>query len=260
MQTQIRTFRTMSTSSVGTPSNDEDSSAFDLLTDEVVAHVLSFVPPLDLLRSSCRTCARFALLLREDAFWRTSLQCNERFTNKHSGDRLTIHQLQRYALYDAAMAAEDEQDVGWNLLQRGSLLPTVETALELKRTGRSVCAASSTDRASEGLENVLTSLRAPSLFHRFLKTWWSSTATVEPDVRNEVLMFATQYRTCLMTEVLIQPLRDPYIGHVCYSWKFTKIRVRYNRTTFVPETIVENRWLYTYSRYVCALSGVLVAA
>lgn len=201
---------------------EDDSKAVLDLSDELVAYVLSFVPPLDLLRSASLTCARFSALLRDDNFWKRSQSCNEMLRMKHGDYSFTTHQLQRYALYNAAAAGVNEEAL--DILQHDTVLPTYETVRNLKQKGRSTCAASTTDRPSEAVENILTSLRAPSVFHRFLRTWWSSTPTIQPDARNEVLMFATKYPTSLMTEVHLQPLRDPYIGHVVYSWKLTKIR------------------------------------
>ena len=205
------------------------ASCFEALSDELVGSVLSFVPPLDLLRSTIQTCQRFRDILNGDEFWQKGIDSSARLldNNKRLPIALTTHQLQLYSLYDSTLVVaeeEKEEEEILALLQHGSVLPSFEVAQQLKATRRFTCAASTTDRFSECIENVLQDdSRAPrisTMFRQFLlpTTWWSSQPTPAPDSRNEILLFATRYPTCVLTTVRIKPLLDPYLGHVVYSW------------------------------------------
>ena len=215
-----------------------DSSSFDSLTEEILYLILSFVPPLDLLRTVCLCCTRFSEAIQSELFWQKSMPSTAKLFH-HDDDleslRLSRHHLQRYAVYDDAVNSGDKMTL--ELLQHGSILSTREVSLRLRSQGKRTCAASTTDRVTESIENVLplsssaassSSSRsgspepgsATSFFHRFRfsQTWWSSRPTPQPDTRNEVLLFTTRAPLCLMTQVQVKPLLDPYMGHVVYSW------------------------------------------
>ena len=234
------TLKTMTT----TERNDEGSTTtaamtencFDCLTDEILFLVLSFVPPGDLLRKVCTSCTRFAAAIQSDTFWIKSTASSATLLEKVNPSLcLSKHQLQQYSLFDAAVKNSRHDDTTTTtttlkLLQHGSVLCTRETAVQLRRQGKRTCAASTTDRPTESLENVLSVSHdnnndgdriAGSIFFRrfrFSQQWWSSRPTPEPDTRTEVLLFTTCAPLCLLTQVLVKPLLDPYVGHVVYSW------------------------------------------
>ena len=193
---------------------------FESLTEELLLWVLTFVPPSDLLRNGCLVCTRFNRVLLKIVFWK-SLESSEILLKKKMPLPLTKHQLQRYALHRSATTMNQKGILV--ILEEGSVLSTAEEARRLKRNGLLVCAASTTDRPSEELENVLSSRTIPTGYNflgrlHFLRKWWSSRPTPEPDTRNEVLLFATRAPVCIITQILVKPLLDPYIGHTIYSW------------------------------------------
>eukprot|EP00977_Amphora_coffeiformis_P014711 scaffold4201_cov178-Amphora_coffeaeformis.AAC.6 len=208
---------------------NKEGCFFDGLTEELLLWVLTFVPASDLLRNGCLVCTRFKRILQEETFWK-SLESSEILLKKKLEMPLftvSKHQLQRYALYQTAFAMNQKEIL--DILEEGSVLSTCEEARRQKSNGMLVCAASTTDRASEELENVLSSRIDQAAYNflgysHFIRKWWSSRPTPEPDTRNEVLVFTTSAPICVLTQVSLKPLLDPYIGHTIYSWKYTKIR------------------------------------
>lgn len=196
-----------------------EENCFDCLTDEILFVLFSFVSPTDLLRQVCTTCTRFADIVQSETFWRKAFVSTAKLL-EHGQLPLVLskHQLQRYALYQ--MAKQDGDARLLKLLQHGSVLACRETSLQLKKkSGRRTCAASTTDRDTESIENVLalTSNSNANFFRRFRFTqrWWSSRPTQQADARSEVLLFTTRAPLCLLTQVKIKPLLDPYMG-VCF--------------------------------------------
>ena len=200
---------------------EEEGCFLENLNEELLFSVLTFVQPLDLLRSGCLVCTRFNRVIQEEAFWKYLESSEQLVKGRPEMPPFTKHQLQRYTLHKNASDTIHTNIL--ELLEEGSVLPTSEEARRLKRNEVLVCAASTTDRPSEELENVLSSRLDQAthnfLFHpHFMKKWWSSRATPQPDTRNEVLVFATRAPVCVLTQVSIKPLLDPYMGHTIYSW------------------------------------------
>ena len=141
-----------------------------LASDELLALVLAFVPPADLLRSAARVSRRFADAVSSEAFWRAhplSPSAQPRPDDcRDNGDAsarllppLTKHQLQRCCLFIAACREGGEgEDAIKARLGLNSVL-TSRTEAEGLRTRlpneRRTCAASSTDHWNELVENVL---------------------------------------------------------------------------------------------------------
>lgn len=195
---------------------------FEILTEDLLLWVLTFVPPSDLLRNGCLVCTRFYGALRQEQFWRSLESSKILLKQQHMPMPLTRHQFQRYGLFRDAVTAK-QYGILATVLEEGSVLETTGEAIRLKRNGRLVCAASTTDRPSEELENVLPSRVAQGGYNflgrnHFLRKWWSSRPTPEPDTRSEVLLFTTRAPVCVITQIHVKPLLDPYVGHTIYSW------------------------------------------
>ena len=140
------------------------------LSVELWMEILSFVPPLELLRSVTHVSKGLATLLNSRAYWRFLVHRLIRGSLSNNVDPLNLHQLQRYCIYVTLPPAE-----GTNypeFLNYGSLLLTKDAADSIRMTNfatgtttkhpmkihaRRVCLASSTEHASELLENVLCS-------------------------------------------------------------------------------------------------------
>jgi len=98
--------------------------------------------------------------------------------------------------------------------------------------GARTCLASSTDNASEHLQNVLPGGQRPIIgngelprfmdFHRRLR-WWSSRATATQDT-SETLLFGVDCPLALLSRVEILPLIDPFTRRQIYSWRETIVK------------------------------------
>mmetsp|Transcript_14357 Transcript_14357/g.19992 ORF Transcript_14357/g.19992 Transcript_14357/m.19992 type:complete len:554 (+) Transcript_14357:227-1888(+) len=170
------------------------------IPDDLVLEILSWVPPLDLLRSTALVSIRFATLLVDDDnklgnttkswkhFW-------EHYNTRAITFQLSARQLQRCCIYAAAIrsassSSQDDHDhdndnryvssphnyhpyrsriintsfghhhhktVIPSFLHDGSVLVSRDAAWNLASTGFRACVASTTEFASEQIENVLAS-------------------------------------------------------------------------------------------------------
>jgi hypothetical protein len=215
----------------------------DSLSDELLLLIIAWIPPLDLLQSVNLVNKRWARQIalhwtqQRQLFEGGNVSLSSRSpTNGLKEDEsqsmppsLNCHQLQRCCMYSAAVAGQPVPlDASTNLpscLKFGSVLPSQGIASTIKsRWGLSVCAASTTDHAGEGLENVLPApySHVPTITRRNV-SWWSSRPYPSTE-STETLLFTTNVPLVFLTRVLIQPLLDPYGNGACYTWKRTIIR------------------------------------
>jgi hypothetical protein len=196
------------------PGDFSNSPLQNMLSDEVLLSMLSWVPPSDLLKSICLVNKRLGNLIREDLFWKL-LVPDVFLGNAH----LTKHQLQRYWLYYTSLTLHEEIPA---CLQLGSVFLSQAEAVQLRtQSGTRTCAASTTDHTNEGIENVLSLESDGHRRFRDGSTWWSSRPN-QSQHSEEVLLFTTRYPVCLLRNVRIKPLRDPMLN--VYMWRYTVIR------------------------------------
>jgi hypothetical protein len=253
------------------------------LTEELLRRIFTFLSPQQLLQGISCTCVHWATLVKDDAFWRQqhpscrSLGCRTTTTRqmKQKENNLvspvlppsftpTLHQLQRYAVFQQAVYYQQQHEQAQQQqqrpetttdqktaslllyqLQHGSVLTTRKEGWRTHMTmQRATCVASTTDRPGEAVTNVLP---VPAVVQAFSQRfgrghfagtaaavaamtaaagqgWWSSQPTVHPDDRNETILVTTKAPVTIVTQIQIKPLLDPYVGHVVYSWKSTTIR------------------------------------
>mmetsp|Transcript_2382 Transcript_2382/g.3523 ORF Transcript_2382/g.3523 Transcript_2382/m.3523 type:complete len:382 (+) Transcript_2382:1-1146(+) len=208
------------------------------LPDHLLVESLMWVDPMDLLLSATRVSVRFASTIRDEHFWKlliTNLGSHE----KADLSCLTLVQLQRCCLFqvfakekaanDDGEEEEKEKDKSiLKALEFGSILPTKETSLLLKLGSFRTCLASTTDHENEFIENVISDRSTrknyegiPPLRRRV--SYWSSKPSATPE-SDETLLFTTKYPDTLISTVRIKPLRDPYLGDRCYTWKNISIK------------------------------------
>ena len=194
------------------------------LPPELIFAILQWVLPLDLLRSVSFTCRQFSEVIQSDNFWH-QLVPNKQYLNQH--------QLQRYSLYLFESNPNDIPGLSLRLpsnevdlsgcLRYGSLLASFADAQNLSRRGFRVCLASTTDHNNESVENVLPF--SPQSTRALARpSWWSSRPSSSQD-SSEILLFTTIYPHCVLSEIRIKPLVDPFQGSPTYTWKQTIIRV-----------------------------------
>lgn len=218
----------------------------ETLSDDLLMVILSWVPPLDLLRSASWLSRRFAaLIFRHEPFWQSLLPANK---------SLTLRQMQRYCIF-----ADSKEPPLW--LGYGSLLVQKEIALTLReRNEGRTCLASTTEYTKECIEHVLpeTGFELPlaseemnsitDLDFTLGGLWWSSRPSATQDT-NELLLFTTRYPVALISDVAIKPLLDPFNRETVYTWKNTVIRAyrlgadsfvtRANLPCVIPHTDIE---------------------
>lgn len=202
----------------------------EMLPDTVLMELLHWIPPRDLLCSVSQTSKRFAEIVNDDALW---LSIGRGLLPSY----ITKHQIQRCCLF----AASDNKDEHPRFLEYGSVLCSRDDACDLRRASHldvsRACLASTTDRYTEMIENVLSNAH-PTYFswETFLLTlerpepwlsqqtkYWSSRSTASQDT-NETLVFATRCPSTLISEVWIKPLIDPFLGDQKYTWKSLSIK------------------------------------
>jgi hypothetical protein len=182
------------------------------LPPELISTILQWVLPLHLLKSASFTCRQFSEVIQSDNFWH-QLVPNKQYLNQH--------QLQRYLLY--VFQSNPNHIPGLSLrLRYGSLLASFADAQNLSRKGFRVCLASTTDHNTESVENVLQF--SPQSTRALARpSWWSSRPSSSQD-SSEILLFAAVYPHCVLSEIRIKPLMDPFQGSTTYTWKQTIIR------------------------------------
>jgi hypothetical protein len=215
-----------------------------LLSDELLRLILDFVPSLELLRSTVHASKRFALQIQQKSFWQNHVPRSD-ITNC-----FTRHQLQCYCICEESARKNNTSDSTPTCLKTGSVLisrPKAREWLSPSEEGsngrsRVVCIASTTDHANENLENVLPDPNDDVDTERFAprervalargifafmipprERWWSSRPSHTQD-KGERLLFSLKYPECIVSEVWIKPLRDPFHDEPVYTWKQTKIQ------------------------------------
>lgn len=199
----------------------------DSISDDLLAYILGWAHPLELLEEAALVCHRFESIVAKDIFWRLHPLIQHQQLLHHQLRTLTKHQLQRCCIMEA-----DAPDTP-GCLDYGTALPSRSEAKFLREnTDRRVCVASTTDHEKEAIENVLQdddyqfNIVRTNWEDDSMVSWWSS----QPAPRDnsiETLMFATKYPLTVILRVKICPLRDPYLSmiqDVFYTWKKTVIR------------------------------------
>ena len=229
---------------------EREARIHQLLSDELLVLVLSWVPPLDLLQSSSRVCRRWNACLRPEWFWKSILRIAKPSTKTTKTENmnqrcwqnlqsLTKEQIQRYLVlcYELEpLTGSDSPEDFPNpprCLQYGSLLLTQTQAHEyFQDTDHRICAASTTDHINEAIENVLPTQGGSRGYYRVADSsrWWSSQPNTDTE-SEETLLFALNHPTNLLTQVSIKPLRDPFNRRDVYTWKETIIRAYYIKNT-----------------------------
>jgi hypothetical protein len=230
------------------------------LSDELWMQVLNFLPPLDLIRHVARVSQPLAELLQSRSFWSFHTQCLlPHWSTERELNLLNTHQLQRVCIFVSGTQNTDCEDRSCSktrqfrekfprALHHGSLLVSREVAEAIRKLNfaqeqqgkyqpvhaRRVCLATSTEHASEMLENVLASkqdyelevqshmdydvVSAPVAFSRARNMrWWSSQPTDTKDT-NETLLFVTNCPLAMLHSLSIKALLDPFTRDRIYGW------------------------------------------
>lgn len=205
-------------------------------------HILSWVPPLDLLRSVARVDTHLSSIIQLDAFWeslaahlllrKTKLSESEsepEGTSKTENQEqkegpssssllsLNKHQLQRVCLYRAATSVIKEQPPP-ACLRFGSLLISQQQALALRNnysSRRRACIASSSHHTFEMLENALAPGR---------NRWWCSRPSPSQEDTNDTLLLTTKCPLAMMSKIYIRPMAYPHGEDRIFTWRETQIK------------------------------------
>lgn len=133
----------------------------ETLDDALLAKISDFIPPTDMLTSTCYVSKGFARVARSDFYWRDHpiLRSNDATAT------LNKHQRQRICLFrDSDVAAKSY----------GSVFVDYHEAMRMRYSQRRVvCAASTTHNWEEYVENLLSSDVDDDLFyHVFQEGNW----------------------------------------------------------------------------------------
>ena len=253
-----------------------DDSALLHLPDDVLLLILTCLPSYDLLLRIAPACGLLAATVREAGLWLNQLQNFVAIDNgggykegkvENTFD-LTVHQMQRCCLLSHTRRYQQILDVRKAVLGLDNdtekekdtpKSPRLISVLPSRNSMRTdpVCLATTKDRDTEGLDNVLcSSIREPDNFWQDIisqpksailsppvaqrlfnlpvwqeGTYWSSTASPAPDT-NETLLFATRCPLALITDVAVKPFREMgFFGldagntDTVYSWPAAQVRV-----------------------------------
>ena len=212
------------------------------LSEELWRHILSWVPPLELVQCVVRVSKSFRNLLSEKQYWELHAKLVVSASNPKSDDTqngpsqefislLTTRQLQKLCLFSATSQCKNNEDYP-SFFCHGSRLVEREKALAIHIGRFRTCLATSTDNSTEALENVLPSNLRPkdgSVLQNMLnelprwERWWSSGQSPTQD-SNETLFFVTDCPLAVLSNLMIRPLLDPYVKHTVYSWREIVVR------------------------------------